>query len=417
MSDTSTVHRSRLRDGGRLRRLGAVAIVALALAGCGTNETGGSTGPGASANQAPAVSPAAELSGDAHRLGDGQRGRQPQHARRRVHGRRTPASTVNVTPVDWGQAVAKLQTGDRRQPDARREPDGHRHDGPVRGDRRPRARARELRPGARSSRAPGTRASSTGRVYGVPWYVETRLLYYRTDIAEKAGITAPPATWDELKAMAKAMKEKGGAEWGISLGTKNWQEYLPFLWSNGGDVIDAPGRLPAQQPAGGRGPDLLQVVLRRGAHARVRPRGLRHHAGVRLGHAPDVLLGAVASRPDQGCRRRGDRGQVGDRADAQEGQRDVVRRRQQPRRLQGQREQGRRVGLRPVPVRPGDPGRLVQRGHGAAGRPGRVGATPRSRTTRTSRMFGDAAPGHQGAARDRRPGPSSPPPSTRPSRS
>ncbi len=69
----------------------------------------------------------------------------------------------------------------------------------------------------------------------MPWYVETRVLYYRTDIAEKAGITAPPATWDELKAMAKAMQDKGGAKWGISLGTKNWQEYLPFLWSNGGE--------------------------------------------------------------------------------------------------------------------------------------------------------------------------------------
>ena len=35
--------------------------------------------------------------------------------------------------------------------------------------------------------------------YGVPWYVETRVLYYRTDIAEKAGITEPPTNWDELK--------------------------------------------------------------------------------------------------------------------------------------------------------------------------------------------------------------------------
>ena len=32
--------------------------------------------------------------------------------------------------------------------------------------------------------------SSTASAYGVPWYVETRLLYYRTDIAEKAGMTA-----------------------------------------------------------------------------------------------------------------------------------------------------------------------------------------------------------------------------------
>jgi multiple sugar transport system substrate-binding protein len=84
-------------------------------------------------------------------------------------------------------------------------------------------------------------ARSTGIVddtpYGVPWYVETRVLYYRTDIAEKAGITEPPATWDDLKAMAKAMKEKGGAKYGISLSPNNWQELLPFVWQNGGEVV------------------------------------------------------------------------------------------------------------------------------------------------------------------------------------
>jgi multiple sugar transport system substrate-binding protein len=84
-------------------------------------------------------------------------------------------------------------------------------------------------------------AQSTGVVddtaYGVPWYVETRVLYYRTDIAEKAGITEPPATWDDLKAMAKAMQEKGGAKYGISLSPNNWQELLPFVWQNGGDVL------------------------------------------------------------------------------------------------------------------------------------------------------------------------------------
>src|SRR5690606_4296018 len=31
-----------------------------------------------------------------------------------------------------------------------------------------------------------------GTVYGVPWYVETRVVYYRKDLAEKAGITEPP---------------------------------------------------------------------------------------------------------------------------------------------------------------------------------------------------------------------------------
>lgn len=73
---------------------------------------------------------------------------------------------------------------------------------------------------------------------GVPWYVETRLLYYRKDIAEKAGITEPPANWDELKAMAKAMKEQGGARYGIALAPDNWQEFLPFVWQTGGEVSD-----------------------------------------------------------------------------------------------------------------------------------------------------------------------------------
>jgi multiple sugar transport system substrate-binding protein len=76
------------------------------------------------------------------------------------------------------------------------------------------------------------------KVYGVPWHVETRVLFYRTDIAKKAGITKPPETWDELKETARAMKEKGGAKYGINLSTNNWQEYLPFIWQNGGEVAE-----------------------------------------------------------------------------------------------------------------------------------------------------------------------------------
>lgn len=75
--------------------------------------------------------------------------------------------------------------------------------------------------------------------YGVPWYVETRLLYVNKDLATKAGVTAAPKTWDEFKAAIKAFKDKGGAKWGISLqpgGTGSWQSVMPFVWQNGGDA-------------------------------------------------------------------------------------------------------------------------------------------------------------------------------------
>ncbi len=79
-----------------------------------------------------------------------------------------------------------------------------------------------------------------GTSYGIPWYVETRLVYYRTDLAEKAGFSTPPTDWDGLKAMAKAMQDKG-SKWGINLQpglTGSWQSVMPFAWSNGAELTD-----------------------------------------------------------------------------------------------------------------------------------------------------------------------------------
>ncbi|TDC92702.1 extracellular solute-binding protein [Nonomuraea deserti] len=79
-----------------------------------------------------------------------------------------------------------------------------------------------------------------GTAYGVPWYVETRVLYYRTDQAAKAGVQ-PPKTWEELTAFARALKEKGGAEDGFqqsyTLGA-SWQEVLPLIWQAGGEIAE-----------------------------------------------------------------------------------------------------------------------------------------------------------------------------------
>ena len=84
-----------------------------------------------------------------------------------------------------------------------------------------------------------------GTSYGIPWYVETRLVYYRTDLAKKAGINSPPTDWEGLKAMAKAMQDKAGAKWGIGLqagGTGSWQSIMPFAWSAGADLTKDGGK-------------------------------------------------------------------------------------------------------------------------------------------------------------------------------
>ncbi len=82
-----------------------------------------------------------------------------------------------------------------------------------------------------------------GTSYAVPWYVETRLLYYRTDLAEEGGVTEAPATWDDLKALAEGI-QGAGAEYGINLqpgGTGSWQTFMPFFWQAGGEILGEDG--------------------------------------------------------------------------------------------------------------------------------------------------------------------------------
>ncbi|MEN8651142.1 sugar ABC transporter substrate-binding protein [Streptomyces sp. 21So2-11] len=79
-----------------------------------------------------------------------------------------------------------------------------------------------------------------GEAYGVPWYVDTRVLYYRTDLAEKAGVKQAPKNWKEMSALAAAYQDKAKTKWGVSFQPytlDTWQNWLPFLYSAGGELL------------------------------------------------------------------------------------------------------------------------------------------------------------------------------------
>ncbi|MFF2268169.1 extracellular solute-binding protein [Cellulosimicrobium cellulans] len=82
-----------------------------------------------------------------------------------------------------------------------------------------------------------------GVEYGVPWYVETRVLYYRSDLAKAAGVEAP-TSWEELTAFAEAMKANGST-YGLQLpmgdAEDSTQVILPFYSQAGGSVLNEAG--------------------------------------------------------------------------------------------------------------------------------------------------------------------------------
>jgi multiple sugar transport system substrate-binding protein len=234
-----------------------VLVATLVATACGTNNSSGNggasgapaTAPGSAAGSEPAGSSGsggAALSGDLTVWAMGNEGTKLSTLADAFM-KDNPGVKVTVTPVDWGQAVAKLTTAiaGNTTPDVSQMGTDMMGQFGATGAFDP--VPSDIDPSGYFESAWNTNIVN-GTPSGVPWYVETRLLYYRTDIAQKAGISAAPATWDDLKATATAMKSKGGAKWGISLGTKNWQEYFPFLWQNGGDVVDASGNPALNSP-------------------------------------------------------------------------------------------------------------------------------------------------------------------------
>jgi len=70
-----------------------------------------------------------------------------------------------------------------------------------------------------------------GKLYAAPFYGESSMIMYRTDLMEKAGLTMPAEpTWDDVKAAAKAMTDKDAEVYGICLrGKAGWGENMAFL--------------------------------------------------------------------------------------------------------------------------------------------------------------------------------------------
>jgi multiple sugar transport system substrate-binding protein len=58
-------------------------------------------------------------------------------------------------------------------------------------------------------------------LYGIPWYVDTRVLFYRADLCAKAGYAKAPQSWDEWFDLCAKLKAKFPENYGIFFSTNN----------------------------------------------------------------------------------------------------------------------------------------------------------------------------------------------------
>ncbi|NUV62729.1 extracellular solute-binding protein [Streptomyces sp. CAI-85] len=94
---------------------------------------------------------------------------------------------------------------------------------------------------------PGQWATTTYQdtAYGVPFIADTSVIYYRTDIAAKAGVTQLATDWKGFAANLEALQKTAGKQnpklryaSGMQTGFNAWLFWLPLVWQSGGDIYD-----------------------------------------------------------------------------------------------------------------------------------------------------------------------------------
>jgi multiple sugar transport system substrate-binding protein len=74
------------------------------------------------------------------------------------------------------------------------------------------------------------------QLYGVPWYVDTRVLFYRTDLIPK-----PPRTWAEWVAAMQRIKEQRPDSYAILLPTNEYEQVEILAMANGASLLNPGG--------------------------------------------------------------------------------------------------------------------------------------------------------------------------------
>lgn len=104
-----------------------------------------------------------------------------------------------------------------------------------------------------------------GKIYGLPVAVSARLLFYRTDVLEAAGLSAPK-TWDDL--MTVATKTANPPElYGLGVPASGIEVdtfFNYFLYNNGGEILDASGKSMLSEPESVEALQYLTDLVKRG---------------------------------------------------------------------------------------------------------------------------------------------------------
>jgi len=82
-----------------------------------------------------------------------------------------------------------------------------------------------------------------GKIYGFPWILDTRVLFYNKKLMRKVGLDPenPPFTWEELLSYSQKINQLKPQAYGFGVNSAErhrlYKKFLPFFWGNGGKIL------------------------------------------------------------------------------------------------------------------------------------------------------------------------------------
>ncbi len=103
------------------------------------------------------------------------------------------------------------------------------------------------------------------RLFGLPWYVDTRLLFYRSDLLQAAGIAHPPQSWAEWLTAMRAIRRHGSPRgYGVLLPLNEPDPLFALALQQGAVLADDNSRGAFSQPAFRRALDFYAGIFHEG---------------------------------------------------------------------------------------------------------------------------------------------------------
>lgn len=72
---------------------------------------------------------------------------------------------------------------------------------------------------------------------GAPWYVDTRVLFYRRDLLARAGFPLPPQTWDQWRHAMRRIRQLGPEHYGLLAPLDEWHLLVALAFQAGAELL------------------------------------------------------------------------------------------------------------------------------------------------------------------------------------